>query len=206
VTGEGIRPIAALAIAILAALLLVSCGGGGDSTQAEAGATAGAAESRPSESRGEASEGAERSERKAPPHEKFAEEDIESFGEEASGSDETTIVGVFETYLGALAGKDAKTACEYLTANVQESLQRLAGAKGKKLSCARILPKLLSSTAPAEARQQANGEIKKVRVKGDTAFVVFHAPGAKLFMLTLVREGGRWKATTVAASVLVPEL
>jgi hypothetical protein len=43
-----------------------------------------------------------------------------------------------------------------------------------------------------------------VGVRGDRAFVVFHAPGAKLFQLTMVREGGRWKTTTIAASVLVP--
>ncbi len=43
-----------------------------------------------------------------------------------------------------------------------------------------------------------------MRVQGDRAFVVFHAPGAKLYQMTMVQEGGNWKTATVAASVLVP--
>jgi hypothetical protein len=45
-----------------------------------------------------------------------------------------------------------------------------------------------------------------VRVDGDRAFIVFHAPGAKAYQMSLVREGGEWKVTTVVASVLVPLL
>jgi hypothetical protein len=45
-----------------------------------------------------------------------------------------------------------------------------------------------------------------VRVKGSRAFVVFHAPGAKLYTFTLLSEHGAWKLTTVASSVLVPSL
>jgi hypothetical protein len=56
------------------------------------------------------------------------------------------------------------------------------------------------------ARQQADGQITKVRVQGNRAFVVFRAPGAKLYVTGLVEEGGGWKATTVIPSVLVPEL
>ena len=45
-----------------------------------------------------------------------------------------------------------------------------------------------------------------MRDEGDRAFVVFKAPGAKLYQQTMVREGGEWKVATVAASVLVPDL
>jgi hypothetical protein len=72
--------------------------------------------------------------------------------------------------------------------------------------CAAILPKILSPTAPAVARAQAKGEVTKVRVEGGRAFVIFHAPGAKLYQMTMVRENGRWKTATVAAAVLVPDL
>ncbi len=43
-----------------------------------------------------------------------------------------------------------------------------------------------------------------MRVQGDRGFVVYHAPGAKLYQLTMVREGGAWKAATIAGSILVP--
>jgi hypothetical protein len=69
---------------------------------------------------------------------------------------------------------------------------------------ARFLSALLAPTAATISHEQAEGRITKVRVQGKRAFVVFHAPGAKLYMLTMVREGGGWKAATVAASILVP--
>jgi hypothetical protein len=59
-------------------------------------------------------------------------------------------------------------------------------------------------TAVAIAREQANGHVTKVRVEGERAFVVFHAPGAMLYQLTMVRDDGEWKTATVASSVLVP--
>jgi hypothetical protein len=65
---------------------------------------------------------------------------------------------------------------------------------------------MTAPTAPKVARQQIDGTITKVRVEGNRAFVVFHAPGAKLYMQAFVREGGEWKSTTAFASVLVPEL
>lgn len=89
---------------------------------------------------------------------------------------------------------------------MHRSLGELAGAQAEAVGCARIVPRFLAPTAAAIARQQASGTITKVRVKGDRAFVVFQAPGAKLYQQTLLRQNGRWKATMVAASVLVPDL
>jgi hypothetical protein len=68
------------------------------------------------------------------------------------------------------------------------------------------LEALLSPEAAEIAKGQAEGEVTKIRVKGDTAFVVFHAPGARLYQLTLAREEGEWKATSLSASVLAPSL
>jgi hypothetical protein len=72
--------------------------------------------------------------------------------------------------------------------------------------CAAILPRLLSASTPATARQQAEGKITKVSAEGERGFVVFHAPGAKLYRMTMVREAGEWKVATLASFVLVPEL
>lgn len=133
------------------------------------------------------------------------EKSIENFGEAATGATETSIVGVFKDYFRAIIDEDPAAACEYVAANVKESLQQIAG-KGRQLECAQILPQVLAPTAPTIAHEQLSGEIKRVRVEGDRAFVVFHAPGAKLYMLALRREDGAWKATTIASSVLVPQL
>jgi hypothetical protein len=134
------------------------------------------------------------------------EKSIEEFGHEASGSEREALLASFRGYLGAVAGRDYAAACTHLTKSVHASLEQLAATRLKAKGCPAILPKLLAPTAPAIAGEQQRGRIDKVRVNGARAFVVFHAPGAKLFQMTMLREGGGWKATTVAASVLAPRL
>ena len=43
-----------------------------------------------------------------------------------------------------------------------------------------------------------------MRVRGDRALVVFHAPGARLYVFGLVNEDGDWRAATLIPSVLAP--
>ncbi len=114
------------------------------------------------------------------------------------------MLAAFHEYFAALAAGDAASACEHLSAAVHESLAQLAGKQAGGTECTRTLPALLSPDAPQIAREQERGRIARVRVEGDRAFVVFHAPGAKLYQLTMQREDGTWKSTVVAASVLVP--
>lgn len=164
----------------------------------------GSDESQPSES---SSPPSERPAKEQTPshHYEGGEKSIERFGAEAQGSSRGKILATFHNYLNAIAAEDFGEACTYLTKMVRQSMTQLAG-QGRQASCSQLLSKLLAPSAPAISRQQVAGEIKKVRVEGDQAFVVFHAPGAKLFQMTLSREGGRWKVTTVVTSVLVPEL
>ncbi len=142
----------------------------------------------------------------SPPKQEGGEKSIEDFGSEAQGSSRQAVLTAEHGYLSALAAGAFDQACSLLSSNVQRSLEQLAGSQAKAQGCTAILPKLLSPSAPAVARQQAGGQITKVRVKGDRAFVVFRAPGAKLYMFALSREHGAWKVTTVASSVLVPSL
>jgi hypothetical protein len=179
----GSRPIgAALAVLIATGALAAGCGGG-DSTSSTAGGATTSAEDH-----------------------KGGEASIEEFGSEAGGSEREQVLAVFRGYMGAVAARDYPTACSHLSASVQGSLEQLVTKAQRSKGCAEILPKLLAPTAAAIAREQANGRVTKVRVEGDHGFVVFHAPGAKLYQQTMVREGGEWKVATVAAAVLVPEL
>jgi hypothetical protein len=117
------------------------------------------------------------------------------------------LLGAFTGYLRAVAVKDSGRACSLLSVLAKRSLARLAASgPGKGAACSQILAAMLTPGAADVARQQANGRVTKVRVKGGRAFVVFRAPGAKLYQLTMVNEGEGWKAATVVASVLVPRL
>jgi hypothetical protein len=173
-------------VALLSAALLAGCGGGSSSTST--GAVS--AESPAGEGGSEKHKGGEAS--------------IEEFGEEARGSDREQILSVFENFLNAVADEDYAAACTHLSALTRRSLEQFGekamGGKG----CAATLPAILAPTAGPIAGEQANGRVTKVRVEGDRAFVVFKAPGAKLYQLTMVKEDGAWRASTVVASVLVP--
>jgi hypothetical protein len=177
--------IAALGI-VLALLCLGGCGGGSSSSSTQSLS--------------------EQTTTQSAPAEQNAEESIESFGEEAGGSEREEVLTAFHGYLGALAEGDEQTACSYLAVRVTESLSQLAAKAKKPLACPQLLEALLSPQAGQIAKAQAEGEVTKIRVKGDTAFVVFHAPGARLYELTLAREGEGWKATSLSASVMAPSL
>jgi hypothetical protein len=165
--------------------LLVGCGGGGDPTGSSRLDTVASATATESES---------------------AEASIEGFGEEASGSDREALMLVFHGYLEAIAGGDREAACSYLGGRVRYSLEQLASKAKKSPSCAELLGVLLSPEANEIAKSQDEGQVRKVRLQGDTAFIVFHAPGARLFQMNLGREGDEWKVTSLSASVLAPEL
>ncbi|HXS33726.1 MAG TPA: hypothetical protein VN758_08145 [Solirubrobacterales bacterium] len=132
------------------------------------------------------------------------EKSIEDFGVEASGSRRSAILAAEQGYLNAVAAENATKACFYLSAPAHRSLFRFADAKSDRPGCGVLLSKLLSPSASVTAHQQGGGKVTKVRVQRDRAFVVFLAPGAELYQFTMVREGGYWKAATVASSVLVP--
>jgi len=189
-------------------LTAVGCGGGGGSTASTSqGASSGQSTGG---GQGGGGGGGEQAGTTTPRHPEGeyqgGEKSIEEYGSEAGADDRGAILASFEGYLDAVAEEDSATACSYLSARVRESLEQLVARGRKGVGCAQILPKLLAPTAAAISREQANGKVTRVRVEGDQAFVVFHAPGAKLYTLGLVYEGGQWKATTVAASVLVPQL
>jgi hypothetical protein len=160
----------------LAALSLSACGGGSGSqgTSSEATST----------------------------HYEGGEKSIENFGSEASGDSRAAVLAAFHGYLGAVAARDYPKACAYLAASVKQSLEQFS--KGRLKGCEELLPKLLSPTAPVISREQDEGRVTKVRVQGDRAFVVYHAPGAKLYQLTMSSEDGEWKTDVVGGAVLVP--
>lgn len=204
----------AIALLVAGALLLVGgCGDGDDATQGEATGQGAATSERQGPSERQGGEGSkatlpDRGGEGSGTGEgsRGGEKSIEEFGEEAGETEREAILAVFGGYLTAVAADDAVTACSHLSATVHESLKQLVARGEKNVKCAQVLAALLAPTAATIAREQADGEVTRVRVEGDRAFVVFRAPGAKLYMLGLVEEGGKWKATTVAASVLVPDL
>lgn len=132
-----------------------------------------------------------------------SEASIERFGSEAEGAEREAVLRAERGYLMALAGGNAPRACSYLSTAVRLSLKEFA-RPSQEAECSRILPDVISAAAPASARQQAAGKVRRVRIDGGRAFVLFRAPGARLYVFTLRREESGWKVTTLLASILIP--
>jgi hypothetical protein len=168
---------------------VMGCGSGSDTSSISTSASG----SETSESKGSKSES----------HFEGGEEDVEEFGTEAEGAAKHTASAAEQRYLSAVAERDYAAACALLSKSLTGSLEAMV-KPGRELACGQILERLLSPTASRVSAQQADGEVFKVRVEGDRAIVVFHAPGARLWALPLSREGGAWKVTALGASILAP--
>jgi hypothetical protein len=171
---------------LLACLSLTACGAGDSETsEPSAGSENGAA----------ASEGGE------PPS---PESEVEGFGSEASGSERASVLAAEHGYLVSLGSGAFAEACRYLSGSVARSLGELTASGGE--ACPAILPQVLSRSALAEAGRQARIAVRKVRVRGKQAFVVYHAPGARLYVLPMQEDNGAWRVGAVAANILAPSL
>ena len=171
--------------AVFAALALSGCGGGSDTSTGEGGSETKAVQQ---DSGGRPS----------------AEEEVESAGREAEGSEAAAILAAERGYLSAIADRDYAKACSLISEGALNSLKASISQPAGSVECDEILSQVIGSTADAAARSQADGEIRKVRVRGNGALVIFHAPGARLYVFSLVDEGGEWKAATLISSVLAP--
>ena len=167
-------------IAVAAALTLAACGGGSD-TSSSGAATGPAPGGRPS-----------------------AEEEVEAAGREAEGSEADAILSAEREYLTAIADEDYAKACSLISRGALKSLEASITQQGGSVDCAEILSKVLAGAAAESARAQAGGKVRKVRVVGDQALVIFHAPGARLYVFSLLNEEGDWRAATLISSVLAP--
>jgi hypothetical protein len=171
-------------VALLSATVLVGCGGGSGTASDET-------QGNPPGSNGSGFEGGER--------------DVEEFGDEAQGSEKEAVLSAERGYLQAIATKRYDQACANLSRAVMFSMQHLTQSTGGNPGCPAILPKLLAAGAAGAAfERQLKGQVARVRVEGRQAFVVFHAPGARLWVMPMSREDGGWRAATISATVLAP--
>jgi hypothetical protein len=137
-------------------------------------------------------------------HPENLEEEVESIGTEAGGSERTQILTTEHRYFRAVGDQDFHTACSLLAAPTLQSLKALA-RQTQSVPCSSILPRLVGGReATAVARAQLTGQVRKVRIKGKQGIVIFHAPGARLYVVSLVRQAGGWRMASLTGSVLAP--
>jgi hypothetical protein len=137
-------------------------------------------------------------------HFEGGEEQVENSGSEAAGSGRDAVLSAERAYLSALIDGDYARACELASQRIGESLQAMVPPGSKPSSCSAILSNLIAGSATRAAEQQVNGRVTKVRIEGEHGFVIFHAPGARLYAYPMVREGNAWKVGALNAAVLAP--
>lgn len=128
---------------------------------------------------------------------------IQEFGAETSGSEFAAAAKVMHEYLDARAERAWAAACRRLSPMIAEELVQNVGSApgGGRPSCAATLAGLSAALPPAVLRKAAAADVGAVRIEGDRAFVIFHGSPGNYFM-PLLREGGIWKVTAIAASPL----
>jgi hypothetical protein len=123
---------------------------------------------------------------------------FQTYGSTANSAQKVALSAGAFSFFRALAASDYIKVCSDLSSSNRLELQALLKGKNKKGGgCAAVLPTLLHSVGP-EARKACEGTLSAVRVKGDTAFVLFRPRGGKPSYFVLRREAGTWKALGLA--------
>ncbi len=124
---------------------------------------------------------------------------IPDYGSEAPPSERERAAAALAAFLHARAGGDWATACMYLAAATRTQLERLlGGAKAKAGGCARVLAELSKSTAAHAETITLTAGVAALRVKGTSAFALFHGPKGSKYVIPMRSEGGAWKMSQLA--------
>jgi hypothetical protein len=198
--------LAALSMTVLwiLAIGVAGCGGGSNTQSGTAEPTI--AGNDKSTQAGESSPGgATHHEGRKPSHRyRGGEKDIEEFGTEARGPEAEAVLTAQQTYLAAIVSRNYGKACTWVSSSLEAQFSQIVEPGVGPKSCDQVLPKILAGDASHVAALQLSGKIVKVRVEGDRGYVVFHAPGARLFVFPMTREGGSWRVASITSSILAP--
>jgi hypothetical protein len=194
----------------LVAAGLVGCGGsnggtaGSTTSQGQAGAVRPARETPPAGGETANAGAGQPGHREAESHFEGSEKEVENAGSEAKGAEEKAVLLAERTYLTAIAAGDYPKACTVVSPSIEASLQAMVPTQAGRRNCPEILAKLVGGGAARVVRPQLEGKVVRVRIEKDHGFVIFHAPGARLYAFPMSREGGRWLVGALNAAVLAP--
>jgi hypothetical protein len=232
VTREGIRPIGALLIAALAAIVLVACGSS-DSTTSSSTPT-GATTTRPeksstadSGSKGSQNAGSggkqahssgsngSGSKAVATPLEisgggseqfrnKGGDNSIQEFGEESGESELEEAAEAVHSFYVDRAERNWSGACTYLAKAMLQQLEQLADQSPqlKGKGCAVILRAFTRPLPPSAARETTVVDAGSLRTDGERSFLIYYGEDKVAYAMPLVQEDGGWKVALLSATPL----
>lgn len=120
---------------------------------------------------------------------------IPDFGAEATASERSRATVALAAFLRARAAGDWTTACSYLSATTRRQLETFTRSSKTK-GCGPVLAAL--SNGPGGTRVTLTSGVAALRIKGKSAFALFHGPHNSKYVMPLLSEGGAWKIGQVA--------
>ncbi len=123
---------------------------------------------------------------------------IPDYGSEAPPTERERAGAALAAFLRARAKGEWSTACTYLAATTRTQLERLLGRAQAKLGgCARVLAEFSKSSVAAHAETPI-ADVVALRIKGNSAFVLFHGAKGSRYVMPMRNEGGAWKMSQLA--------
>ena len=124
---------------------------------------------------------------------------ILEYGSAAGGAEKAAVAATARSYFTALADRDYVKICAALSVGNREQMQLYMKGQHRRGGCMKVLKKLsISPQFIASARKAARGAVNSVRVKGDTAFLLFRPRGGSASYFVMKREGSAWRAINLS--------
>jgi hypothetical protein len=226
VTREGIRSIAALCVAVLAAGVISACGDSGATTTdtspaKEAGSKAGKTSKTGSTGSNEGGSQSQQGDEPAGPSTPVepaplevsgggsdqyrtvgGDNSIQNFGEEGEEGELEEAATVLHDYLVARAGEDWPAACANLAGTVTDQLDVLASQSGQLegKGCAAILGALTPPLPVAVRRESTIVDAGSLRLEDGRAFLIYRGAEGAGYAVLMEQEDGGWKVGALAAT------
>jgi hypothetical protein len=227
----GIRPVAALVATLLAAAVLVACGGSSDSSStSSAGSTGAEATTQGGEASGEAngtqgegggqngggkkgpSGGGKKADVATPLKVsgggsgqfvvKGGDNSVQEYGEEKDESELQEAAEATHGFFVARAEGRWADACSYLSKAMLEQLEQLA-AKSERNGCAPFLSAFTTKLPPAVWREITTVDAGSLRQEGEQGFLIYYgAPDKTVYSMPMKFEDGEWKVGALSGSAL----
>ncbi len=129
---------------------------------------------------------------------------IQTYGAEADKSDRAAVAAALRGYFDARADGDWARSCTYLATRTRRELEQFTSLSPrlKGADCGKLVG-AVSAAMPAEQRARSTAAVTailSVRVKGDTAAVIYRSAGGVKSAIPMVREGSDWKMGALVGS------
>jgi len=191
--GTAVKKLFALALFALLVAGFAACGGGDDSSSTQSTASGNEKQAGADSGSGEAS-----AEFLTP----GGDNSIQTYGEEADSDELAAAEEVIVAYLGARAKADWEASCKYLAKTLQKRVKQLSETspelKGK--ACGAVIGALSAGLPKSALSSPAVNGIAALRVHDDHGFALFHGPKGAEFFVSVEKEDGEWKVSSLTAS------